>query len=279
MIIWIASYPKSGNTWVRAILSSLLYTEDGNFNIQHLKKIDQYPIRKYFEGFVNNYHDIKEVMRYWILTQDKLNLDNKTKFLKTHHALCKIDNFHFTNNDNTLATIYIVRDPRNVITSISNYFNFNYDEAKKFMFNSSQGIVGAEKNNKNSISTLIGSWSDHYNTWTKNNKNLLIVKYENLILNTKEEITKIINFLEKYKKININDKKIKNCIKTTSFENLKKIEETGHFNEIDQNNNKEKKTKFFNLGKENKWENLLDNKIKIDIEKKFLKEMKELKYI
>jgi len=241
MIIWIASYPKSGNTWVRAVLSSLLYTEDGNFNIQNLKKIDQYPIRKYFEGFVNNYHDIKEVMRYWILTQDKLNLDNKTKFLKTHHALCKIDNFHFTNNDNTLATIYIVRDPRNVITSISNYFNFNYDEAKKFMFNSSQGIVGAEKNNKNSISTLIGSWSDHYNTWTKNNKNLLIVKYENLILNTKEEITKIINFLEKYKKININDKKIKNCIKTTSFENLKKIEETGHFNEIDQNNNKEKK--------------------------------------
>ncbi|MBC8294695.1 MAG: sulfotransferase domain-containing protein [Pelagibacterales bacterium] len=279
MIVWIASYPKSGNTWVRAILSSLLYTEDGNFSIQHLKKIDQYPIRKYFEGFVNNYHDIKEVMRYWIVTQDKLNLDNKTKFLKTHHALCKVDNFHFTNNDNTLATIYIVRDPRNVITSISNYFNFNYDKAKKFMFSSSQGIIGTEKNNKNSISTLIGSWSDHYSTWTKNNKNLLIVKYENLILNTEGEITKIINFLKKYKKIKINDKKIKNCIKTTSFENLKKMEEIGHFNEIDQINNKEKKTKFFNLGKENKWENLLDNKIKIDIEEKFLKEMKELKYI
>ena len=279
MIIWIASYPKSGNTWVRAILSSLLYTEDGNFTKQHLNKIDQYPIRKYFEGFVNNYHDIKEVMKYWIVTQDKLNLDNKTKFLKTHHALCKVDNFHFTNNDNTLATIYIVRDPRNVITSISNYFNFNYDKAKKFMFSSSQGIIGTEKNNKNSISTLIGSWSDHYSTWTKNNKNLLIVKYENLILNTEGEITKIINFLKKYKKIKINDKKIKNCIKTTSFENLKKMEEIGHFNEIDQINNKEKKTKFFNLGKENKWENLLDNKIKIDIEKKFLKEMKELKYI
>ena len=279
MIVWIASYPKSGNTWVRAILSSLLYTEDGNFSIQHLKKIDQYPIRKYFEGFVNNYHDIKEVMRYWIVTQDKLNLDNETKFLKTHHALCKVDNFHFTNNDNTLATIYIVRDPRNIITSITNYFNFNYNEAKKFMFNSSQAIIGAKKNNKNSISTLIGSWADHYNTWTKNNKNVLIVKYENLILNTEEEIIKIINFLQKYKKIKINNKKIKNCIKTTSFENLKKIEEIGHFNEIEQNNNKEEKTKFFNLGKENKWENLLDNKIKIDIEKKFLKEMKELKYI
>ena len=57
------------------------------------------------------------------------------------------------------------------------------------------------------------------------------------------------------------------------------MEEIGHFNEIDQINNEGKKTKFFNLGKENKWENLLDNKIKIDIEEKFLKEMKELKYI
>ena len=66
------------------------------------------------------------------------------------------------------------------------------------MFSSSQGIIGTEKNNKNSISTLIGSWSDHYSTWTKNNKNLLIVKYENLILNTEGEITKIINFLKKY---------------------------------------------------------------------------------
>ena len=40
MILWLSSYPKSGNTWVRAILSSLLYTDDGNFSIQHLKKID-----------------------------------------------------------------------------------------------------------------------------------------------------------------------------------------------------------------------------------------------
>ena len=32
MIIWLASYPKSGNTWVRAMVASLLYSDDGNFN-------------------------------------------------------------------------------------------------------------------------------------------------------------------------------------------------------------------------------------------------------
>ncbi len=43
MIIWIASYPKSGNTWVRSIISSLIYSNDGNFDFDLLKKIQQFP--------------------------------------------------------------------------------------------------------------------------------------------------------------------------------------------------------------------------------------------
>ena len=49
MIIWVASYPKSGNTWVRSIISSLVYTEDGIFDFPSIKKIDQYPQRRFFE--------------------------------------------------------------------------------------------------------------------------------------------------------------------------------------------------------------------------------------
>ena len=64
MIIWLASYPKSGNTWVRAMLSSLLYTDDGCFNIKNLYKIRQYPERKYFKDFVNDFRNIHEI---WIV--------------------------------------------------------------------------------------------------------------------------------------------------------------------------------------------------------------------
>lgn len=278
MIIWLASYPKSGNTWIRAILTSLLFSEDGVFNINYLEKIKQYPVRKQFEGFTKNFNNIKEVMKYWITSQDRINLDNEIKFFKTHNALCKIENYPFTNDKNTLATIYIVRDPRNVITSIANYYNYSYEEAKKFIFNSSQGIVS--RDNKNiSLITVLGSWSDHYVTWTKNNKNLLLIKYEDLISNTESEIIKIIKFITKYKKIDFDKRKIENCIKTTSFEELKKLERLGQFKEKDQNITIKEKTKFFNLGKENKWENILDKKIKEEIEIKFYKEMKELKYI
>ena len=48
MIIWLASYPKSGNTWVRSIISTLLYSNDGNFNFELIKKVSQFPEKKYF---------------------------------------------------------------------------------------------------------------------------------------------------------------------------------------------------------------------------------------
>mgnify|MGYP003716960853 FL=1 len=70
-----------------------------------------------------------------IISQDKMNLDNKIKFIKTHHVNCKIGTDSFTNLDNTKGVIYIVRDPRNVVTSIKNHFSLNtYEDAKKFIF-------------------------------------------------------------------------------------------------------------------------------------------------
>ena len=58
MIIWIASYPKSGNTWVRSIISSLIYSNDGNFDFDLLKKIQQFPNQKYFEKFTKDFQNI-----------------------------------------------------------------------------------------------------------------------------------------------------------------------------------------------------------------------------
>ena len=77
MIIWLASYPKSGNTWLRSIISSLLYTDSGQFKIELLKKIPQFPVERNFQEFTNNFTDIHEIKKYWILAQSKINLDRK----------------------------------------------------------------------------------------------------------------------------------------------------------------------------------------------------------
>ena len=81
MIIWVASYPKSGNTWVRSIISSLVYTEDGIFNFPSIKKIDQYPQRRFLEYFTRDYNNIHEIKKHWITSQEKINLDRSKQLM------------------------------------------------------------------------------------------------------------------------------------------------------------------------------------------------------
>ena len=279
MIIWISSYPKSGNTLVRSILSSLIFTEDGNLNFKKLGAIPQYPKKKYFEGFTDQYSNTEELSKFWIPSQKKLNLDKQLKFLKTHHAKCNIFNNSFTDNNNTLGIIYIVRDPRDVVISFANHFSQTIEEAKNMMINSYAFTYDELDNIDKSIHILLGSWADNYNSWVKNNKNVLLIKYENLITNKKDELFKIIKFLNKFIIFNPDDSKINNCINSTSFENMKLMEEKGLFHEDKINRNTLKKIKFFNKGERQTWKNILDTKIRKEIEKKFDKEMKELGYL
>ena len=146
MIIWLASYPKSGNTWVRSFLSSLIYKKDGTADLNSMP-ISQYPLRSHFKGLVSEFDNINLLSEKWISSQDFLNLDNKIKFFKTHHVMCNFGKNSFTNYENTFGVIYIVRDPRNVITSILNYFSKrNYGEAKEFLFDERK-VIGVDFSN------------------------------------------------------------------------------------------------------------------------------------
>ena len=280
MIIWLASYPKSGNTWVRSIIASLIYTNNGIFDFSLLDKIKQFPSKIFFKDLSNNLSDFNEIAKHWITAQNFINLDNQVKFLKTHHINCKIGQYNFTDKKNTLATIYIVRDPRNLVSSISNHYSKSLNDSKSFLL-TPKFIAGFKKDGgleKNNIKTLLGTWKEHYQFWKKNNENFLLIKYEDLIKDTNSELIKIINFLNKFIKIESNEIKIKNILDTTNFKYLKNLEKEGKFNE-NAYENIDKKKEFFHLGPNNNWENSLENKIKDEIEDKLSSEMRELGYI
>ena len=283
MIVWLASYPKSGNTWLRAFITSLLSKSTGENSLENMRAIRAYPLTDDFYNLLDDFSDFKKIAKNWETSQNIINLQKKIKILKTHHQLCKIDNFLFTNYKNSLATIYVVRDPRNVITSLMHHYSLkNYDEALKFIFDEHRfsGRLDKKENLKRrtEFPTYISSWQNHFNSWKNFKKNFLLIKYEDLINRPEKTFNKISKFKKKKINIKITNEKINEAIIKSSFKNLKKSEEKFGFSEAPISDLNETK-KFFNLGPKNDWKDLLPNQIRLEIEKKFQKEMMELGYL
>ena len=90
MIIWIASYPKSGNTWVRSFLTAYYFCKNGIFDIKNLNIIEDYPNKQFFSETVKE----GEIHKHWEESQKKLLEKKKVKFLKTHNSLIKAFEFN-----------------------------------------------------------------------------------------------------------------------------------------------------------------------------------------
>ena len=284
MFVWLASYPKSGNTLVRSLLAAYFFSKDGIYNFDLIKNIKQFPNIELFQSLGVDIKNQKEVIKNYIKVQDSINQKNTIQFLKTHSYLFNIDGNGFTNLNNSLGAVYIVRDPRTVVSSATKFFNISQIEAVNRLVKTSQ--QGGDLNSKDvatRTTVYTGTWNGNYNSWKsfKSNGKYLLIKYEDLIVNKEESLKKILNFIHKLKniKFEINEVKFKNVIESTSFENMQKLERDNGFPESSTNKKTGKKIAFFNLGPKNDWKKSLDLEVIKKIEKAFKKEMEELGYL
>ena len=278
MIIWLASYPKSGNTFLRSLLASYFYSEDGEFEFEQLKKIEQFPVNENFEKIGINISDKFEVAKNYIKAQEEINKTKKISFWKTHSSFCKLYNkYNFSDLKNSLGVIYIVRDPRNVVSSFARHNSKSINETVELLTNDL-----ATGNEKNEVEVYLGSWNFNYNSWKvfKNSNRYLLIRYEDLVSDTENVYIKILRFINDLSKLKspININKIRKVVKSTTFSRMKKLEEEQGFEES-KLNDLGKTVKFFNLGPKNNWKNLLSSEIKNKIETSFQKEMLELGYL
>ena len=281
MIIWLASYPKSGNTYVRAFLSAYYFSKDGHFDFNQISNIKQFPDKEFLNQKTEN---VLEASKQWMSSQRKIIADKKIKFLKTHSCLGNYKGNTFTSNETSLGAIYIIRDPRNVFTSLKNHFSYDDEKALQMILDKKNILMSKGYE----TFSYIGSWASNYLSWL-NYKNFrrLFVRYEDLLENKYETFRDIIVFSNTLmnRSEGVNKSKLQKAIETTNFDVLKNKEVKESFNSSDigfkswRNNHSENKNLFFNLGPENKWEKKLDKKIKEDIEINFNEEMKNLKYL
>ena len=283
MIIWLASYPKSGNTYVRAFLSAYYFSENGQFDFSQILNIEQFPHEKYFKQKVKG---ISEASKQWIPIQREINKNKKIKFFKTHSCLGNYQGNQFTSPETTLGAVYIVRDPRNVFTSLKNHYSFNDDKTLKMITDKTRSLMS--NNGTHASLTHISSWAENYLSWFRNNQfRRLFVKYEDLITNRYETFRDIIVFTNTLmnRVEGVDKSKLQKAIETTNFSVLKKKEMSETFDGSDNSFkswrkfHSENKNLFFNLGPDNNWEKILKTKISNEIEISFEKEMKELEYL
>ena len=283
MIFWIASYPKSGNTWLRALISSYYYSEDGVFHEKIIKNIGQFPEKKHFTSFNYDPKVVTDTTRFWIKAQEKINEDKKLRFFKTHNVFGTLNNQNFTNKENSIGCIYIIRDPRNIITSLKNHYELDDDSALKWMTRENNFIYDVEKLDRDGYSDFqfISSWATNYKSWKVQKKiPIKIIKYEDLLNKTYAVFMDVVKFINETtnNKEKISKDKLKNSVNSTLFDKLKNNEEKYGFSEAIQSKKENKKIPFFHLGPKNDWRRILDEDFKKKLNNVFEKNLIELLY-
>jgi len=272
MIIWLASYPKSGNTFVRALLSSYLNTENENI-FSKMKGIRSFPKKSSFHGIVDDdlvKKDHMELFKYFLSAQKKINENNKLNFVKTHNYFGSTNGYEFTNKENTAGAIHIVRDPRSVAVSYAHHSDIPFEKSVDLLLMDNR--IGI---NNGGYPEARMSWKIHFQSWLNCPFPKLLIKYEDLNKDTYNNFKKILVFINQFlrNKFEIDDDKIRKTVENCSFDNLSKLEREIGFEE------KEKNVRFFRKGRNNEWKDVLpDEQIK-RIERSYLNELKKLSYI
>jgi hypothetical protein len=254
-IVWIASYPKSGNTWVRAFLHNLVKAAHGEHDEQDINEMARFSTweldkKRYahFLGFEpdNALHRQEIAATRHAVHQQVADTAEGLIFVKTHNCLV-MDRGHATVSfAATAGAVYIVRNPLDVAISYAHHSGRSIDNAIEYM-----SMTGAETNgNDISVYEVHGSWSQHVWSWTRNdNRALHVTRYEDMIA----EPEKTFAALATHMLIDFTPRQLKLAIKHSSFARLQAQEKQRGFRErsptADQN--------FFRDGRAGQWRSVL----------------------
>jgi len=254
-IFWVASYPKSGNTWVRVFLNNLFVIQTEGLDaapsdINKLQRIAGWDVgnEQVFEVLKKPVEQAsKEDIAFarFKIQEMIANQNPKIQLVKTHNMLGYKDNFPTINMSVTAGGVYVIRNPLDIAVSFANHLNCDYDTAIRIMATPDYQSEFGQK----SIGEIYGSWTQNVNSWTKaENEALLVLKYEDLL----EDPIKNFGLLADHLRQFPSDAELERAVELSSFEILKEQEREKGFYEKPQS-----MKEFFRKGKVDQWKNEL----------------------
>ena len=137
--------------------------------------------------------------------------------------IVKLNKYPFTSSTITMGAIYLIRDPRDIVLSYSNHLGQSIDRTIELMINkdTTAPYVGKKK-----LKVYLSSWDVHVNSWQNIDIPVLLIRYEDLLTDTKNIIIELINFFETNFKIRFKniENKLNNILETTHFDKFKNYE-------------------------------------------------------
>lgn len=249
-IIWIASYPKSGNTWVRVFTHNLIRELKGETEgAQDINDLGRYAI---WEHSYPHYTKVlgkspadataEEIARARPLVQALISSEQTGLSLAKTHLCFGIDyDVPTINLSVTLGAIYVVRNPLDVAISYSHHCGRSIDSIIADMGQSGFRTPPSSRH----VGEILGSWSQHVASWMGiSSRPVLIIRYEDLLAYPVMLFRTVADFLG----LNPTDKQLRRAVEKSSFSELAKQEEQNGFVEKPKGVDK-----FFRNGKAGEW--------------------------
>lgn len=192
-IVWLASYPKSGNTWTRALLANYIRDRDEPV---HINNLGGGPIASARQAFDDNVGveaaDLlpEEVERYRPGVYEQIAAElaerDNPSFLKVHDAYTyNTEGMPLMSKAATQATLYIVRNPLDVAVSFAHHSGVKVAKSVKWMNQDDFSFVGRDDRVFNQLKQRLLTWSGHVTSWIDEaGLNTLIVRFEDLKADT-----------------------------------------------------------------------------------------------
>ena len=185
-LVWLASYPKSGNTWLRIFLSNYFNNENSPIDINNLDKSPIFGSRVVFDEYSPLFSsdlrpDEIDIIRYDVFRQIANEL-KELQFFKIHDSYHKIKNCKYIfPSENTYGAVYIIRNPLDVAVSYAYHSNISMQKSCEFLCNHKASFAKSNIKMDRQLYQILNSWSDHVVSWTeKTDFPVLLVKYEDL---------------------------------------------------------------------------------------------------
>jgi hypothetical protein len=228
-IVWLASFPRSGNTWLRTFVSNLLDLaagrDPGGINLMVRGSIPEANAKAFREVMGGDPFsaDMRQIAKARPRVQEMLAaMAPGPAFLKTHMAALKVEGEFAINWKASKGAVYVVRNPLDVVCSWAPHYGKSIDEAIEAV--NKRGLTAW---GRTQVPEMIGSWSQNVASWTSGNlpRQPLVVRYEDMLATPTDAFSRVVAYLG----VDMAREGIERTVEASSFATLRLQEEEEGF--------------------------------------------------